>query len=78
MIVWGDRDGVIPVSHAYAAHQLIPGSRLEIVEGSGHFLPFEDPDRFLPILEDFMATTEPAMNTEQGFRDALASHLPGA
>jgi pimeloyl-ACP methyl ester carboxylesterase len=78
MIVWGDRDGVIPVSHAYAAHQLIPGSRLEIVEGAGHFLPFEDPERFLPILEDFMATTEPAMNTEQGFRDALASHLPGA
>jgi pimeloyl-ACP methyl ester carboxylesterase len=35
MIVWGDRDGIIPVKHAYAAHELIPTSRLEILEASG-------------------------------------------
>ena len=27
MIVWGDRDRIIPVAHAYAAHEAIPGSR---------------------------------------------------
>ena len=44
MIIWGDRDAVIPVSHGHAAHELIPGSRLEVIEGAGHFLPFERPE----------------------------------
>ncbi len=60
LIVWGDRDTVIPVSHAYAAHEAIPGSRLEIIEGSGHFPHVEAPDRFLEVLVDFLDTTEPA------------------
>src|SRR5262245_37375843 len=34
LIVWGDRDPIIPVDHAYAAHELVPGSRLEIFEGA--------------------------------------------
>src|SRR4051794_15720283 len=29
LIVWGDRDPMIPVSHAYDTHAAIPGSRLE-------------------------------------------------
>ena len=37
LIVWGDQDPIIPVSHAIAAHDAIPGSRLEIFEGVGHF-----------------------------------------
>ena len=50
LIVWGDRDRVIPVAHAHVAHELIPGSRLEIVEGAGHFLPLERPERFVEVL----------------------------
>lgn len=54
MIVWGDRDDIIPVEHAYAAHALIPGSRLESFEGAGHFLHVEHPLRFAELLRDFM------------------------
>jgi pimeloyl-ACP methyl ester carboxylesterase len=61
LIVWGDRDTIIPVSHAYSAHESMPGSRLEIIEGSGHFPHVEAPERFLSILTDFLETTEPAM-----------------
>jgi pimeloyl-ACP methyl ester carboxylesterase len=57
MIIWGDRDGVIPVTHAYAAHELIPGSRLEIIEGAGHFVPIEQPDVVASILADFLVST---------------------
>jgi pimeloyl-ACP methyl ester carboxylesterase len=57
MIIWGDRDGVIPVTHAYAAHELMPGSRLEIVEGAGHFLPIERPDLVASLLDDFLVST---------------------
>jgi len=60
LIVWGDQDTIIPVSHAHAAHEAIPGSRLEIIEGSGHFPHVEDPERFLDVLVHFLETTEPA------------------
>ncbi len=57
MIVWGDRDDIIPVSHGYAAHEAIPGSRLEILERVGHFPHAEAPERFLAVLDDFLAST---------------------
>ncbi|MHB8466115.1 MAG: alpha/beta fold hydrolase [Acidimicrobiales bacterium] len=58
LIVWGDKDGIIPVEHAYAAHEAIRGSRLEIVAGAGHFPHVQEPARFVEILTDFIATTE--------------------
>ena len=57
LILWGDRDRIIPVSHAYAAHELMPGSRLEIVEGAGHFLPIERPGVVASLLDDFLVST---------------------
>ncbi len=58
LIVWGDNDGIIPVEHAYAAHAAIPGSRLAILEGVGHFPHAEAPEEFLDVMLDFMATTD--------------------
>jgi pimeloyl-ACP methyl ester carboxylesterase len=60
LVVWGDRDGVIPVAHAHVAHELMPGSRLEIVEGAGHFLPVSHADALERSLRDFLTTTDPA------------------
>ena len=59
LIVWGDRDWIIPVEHAYKAHKAIPNSRLEVMEGVGHFPHVEDPIGFVEILSDFLCTTEP-------------------
>jgi pimeloyl-ACP methyl ester carboxylesterase len=59
LIVWGQQDGIIPVSHGIAAHEAIPGSRLEIIPGAGHFPHVEAPVRFAQILTDFVGTTEP-------------------
>ncbi len=60
LIVWGDRDDIIPVSHAYAAHEAVPGSRLVVIEGVGHFPQIEAPDQFVDALIDFIDSTEPA------------------
>jgi pimeloyl-ACP methyl ester carboxylesterase len=60
LIVWGARDPFIPVSHAIAAHEAIPGSRLEIFEGVGHYPHCEAPERFVEVLVGFIASTEPA------------------
>lgn len=71
MIVWGDRDRIIPVSHADLAHELMPGSRLEIFPGAGHFPFNDDPDRFISVLEDFIATTEEANLDQDHIRRML-------
>ena len=60
LIVWGERDPIIPVAHAHAAHRLVPGSRLEIFRGAGHFPHLDDPLRFVRVLTDFMDRSEPA------------------
>ncbi len=78
LIVWGERDEIIPVSHAYAAHQAIPGSRLEVMEGVGHFPHVEQPLRFVRILTDFMETTEPSSFTPDELRELLRHHVGGA
>jgi pimeloyl-ACP methyl ester carboxylesterase len=60
LIVWGAEDPFIPVSHAGAAHAAIPGSRLEIFDGVGHYPHCEAPERFIAVLVDFIASTKPA------------------
>jgi pimeloyl-ACP methyl ester carboxylesterase len=60
LILWGERDPIIPVEHARAAHRLVPGSRLELFPNAGHFPHLDDPLRFVALLTDFMETTEPA------------------
>jgi pimeloyl-ACP methyl ester carboxylesterase len=74
LIVWGDRDAVIPVEHGRVAHELMPGSRLEIVEGAGHFLPLERPELLDRLLRDFLATTKPANVSPQRWQEVLTSH----
>jgi pimeloyl-ACP methyl ester carboxylesterase len=71
LIVWGDHDGIIPVAHAYAVHELVPTSRLEILDGVGHFPHVEDPERFAEVLLDFMATTKPASTGHESLREVL-------
>jgi len=60
LIVWGRRDPLIPVRHAAVAHRGMPGSRLEIFDGSGHFPQLEQPVHFARVLIDFIESTDPA------------------
>lgn len=71
LIVWGDKDKIIPLSHAYQAHEAIPNSRLEIMKGVGHFPHVEEPFRFVEIVVDFLRTTEPCKFTPEEHRNQL-------
>ncbi len=73
LIIWGALDTIIPVSHAYSAHDAIPGSRLEIFEQSRHFVHRDEPRRFSEVLLDFLATTEPAVFDRAVLRHRLNS-----
>ena len=60
LLVWGTEDRVVPSGHALRAHRAMPGSRLVLFEGAGHFPHRSDPERFLEILREFLAQTPPA------------------
>jgi pimeloyl-ACP methyl ester carboxylesterase len=71
LIVWGERDPMIPVAHGRAAHAAIAGSRLEIFPESGHFPHRDAPRRFVEVLVDFMQSTAPARIDETRWRARL-------
>ena len=59
LLVWGDRDALIPVAHGRAAHARLPASRLEVFAEAGHFPMLDDPERFAAVVTDWVATTTP-------------------
>jgi pimeloyl-ACP methyl ester carboxylesterase len=71
LIVWGERDPIIPVAHGETTHAAVPGSRLEVFEGSGHFPQLDDPERFSELVADFIATTEPSQHDAASLRERL-------
>lgn len=77
LIIWGDKDKIIPLIHAYRAHEAIPNSRLEIMEGVGHYPHVEEPVRFVEILVDFLATSQPSRATPEERRDQLRRATSG-
>lgn len=58
LFIWGDSDRIIPVAHGHAAHEALPGSRLEVLPNIGHFPHVEAPWEVSRILEDFIASTD--------------------
>jgi pimeloyl-ACP methyl ester carboxylesterase len=71
MLLWGERDPIIPAHHGRAAAALIPGSRFETFAGAGHFPHRSDPRAFVRVLSDFIESTEPADVNEDDFRELL-------
>jgi pimeloyl-ACP methyl ester carboxylesterase len=68
LIIWGERDPIIPAHHGRSAHEAIPGSHLEIFSGVGHMPQLEAPARFVTVLERFLAETEPMEFDPQQWR----------
>jgi pimeloyl-ACP methyl ester carboxylesterase len=59
MVVWGLNDQIVPVEGALGYHRLIPESRLEIFERTGHLPMLERPGRFNPLVEQFIESSQP-------------------
>src|SRR5207302_3680593 len=58
LIIWGARDRVIPVHHAHATHDAVPGSTLCVFDDSGHFPHTDEAERFTSIIQDFIRDTK--------------------
>jgi pimeloyl-ACP methyl ester carboxylesterase len=51
-LVWGEHDGVVPLSYAEAMQDGIRGSKLKIVKGAAHIPHLQQPERFLECLTE--------------------------
>jgi pimeloyl-ACP methyl ester carboxylesterase len=76
LIIWGRRDKIIPVKHAEAARQGMPGSQLELFDEAGHFPHLNEPVRFARLLKAFLDETEPAHLEASMMRDLVLDHDP--
>ncbi|MGD9736834.1 MAG: alpha/beta fold hydrolase [Solirubrobacterales bacterium] len=65
LIVWGLSDRIVPVEAALRYHRLIPRSRLELFERTGHVPQMERPLRFNALLDEFLKP-EPAEIGDRG------------
>lgn len=71
LLVWGDNDPIIPMAHAEATHARIDGSRLEVVEGAGHYPHRDAPERFSDVLVDFVSSTGVAQMSDAQWRELM-------
>ena len=78
MIVWGERDRTIPLSHGRQAHEAAPGSRFEILPRAAHFPHLEDPEGLAAVLRDFLETTEPTRIDDADWTRILVARAPPA
>lgn len=54
LVVWGERDQVVPRGCAEAYAQALPGARLEVIPGAGHRPEIEGRDRFIALVSEFL------------------------
>jgi pimeloyl-ACP methyl ester carboxylesterase len=54
LILWGDKNKVVPVKYAERLHREIQGSSLVIVPDAGHMLLFDAPDAVADAITDFI------------------------
>lgn len=50
LIIWGDKDPMIPIAHGRDAHAVIEGSRFVVFPGASHEPHLHDPDRFTDLV----------------------------
>jgi rifampin ADP-ribosylating transferase len=55
LIIWGERDELLPPQDGYLLAAAIPSSRLIVYEDTGHLVLWEQPERVATDLADFIA-----------------------
>ena len=54
VVVVGDQDDILPVDEARQIAESAPNGRFEVVEGAGHVVSVDAPERFNQILREFL------------------------
>lgn len=56
LLLWGDQDGMVPRNDQDAQIAAIAGAELVVYEGTGHAIPWEEPDQLASDLVGFIET----------------------
>lgn len=54
LLVWGSNDDTTPVRYGQLMEQSVPRSRLTVIEGAGHYVFLDQPQRFIAALTTFL------------------------
>ena len=54
LLIWGERDALLPPETARAWQRALPAARLELVENAGHRLQAEQPAAFAALVREFL------------------------
>ena len=73
LIVWGEKDSIIPVKDAAEFERLIPDSRKVVMRDTGHIPMAERPSTFNDLMMDFLAETGPASAKEAAQGESQAA-----
>ena len=71
LVVWGEKDAIIPVEHGRAVGAALPTARVEVFARSGHFPHLTEPRRLAALLQDWLSTTVPAQLDAQSLTQRL-------
>ena len=55
LVVCGARDPIVPQEWAERVHRLVPNSQFVTVQGAGHAVNFNSPDRLVSLIRLFLA-----------------------
>lgn len=55
LLVWGANDSGVALERSLLLHQSIPGAELHIFDRAGHWVQWDQADRFNSIVRDFLA-----------------------
>lgn len=70
LIALGDRD-FVRLEHAVETFRRIPCAELAVIPNAGHFALFSEPERVIPVIEDFLKAAgrnTPVATAETGYR----------
>lgn len=55
LVLWGERDALLPLAYAEAFRDRIAGAHLHVVPGAGHLPQFEQGGQFVEAVTEFLA-----------------------
>jgi pimeloyl-ACP methyl ester carboxylesterase len=52
LLIWGDNDQDAPLERGRLLHKAIPGSRLEVIPGAGHYAYLDEPEAVMKLIKE--------------------------
>jgi pimeloyl-ACP methyl ester carboxylesterase len=74
LVIWGSKDAYVPREQAERQRQAFPSAQVELLDGNGHWVMLEDPERVASLVIPFLRQQLPRPATTTG----SPSSLPGS